>query len=69
MHTFEQILDCWQSVFLWKYSVGVMRLDVLAKGEWDEKWHEREENRQQPLLMFSGIFTLAKNNLTNQLTN
>ena len=47
MKTFEQILDCWQPVFLWKYSVGVMRLDVLAKGEWDEKWHAREENRQQ----------------------
>ena len=37
-----------------------MRLDVLAKGEWDEKWHAREENRQQTLLMFSGTFTLVK---------
>ena len=39
--------------------MGVMRLDVLAKEELDEKWHAREENRQQTLPMCSGTFRLS----------
>ena len=33
------------SLFFSQNSVGVMRRDILAKGEWDETWHPQEEKQ------------------------